>query len=65
MQEAVVRNLVAVVAEGLLYNNKAALEAPEALLNRAKAYKERHGLELPRWRKLDPKTGEVKHAWSG
>lgn len=64
MQEAVGRNLVSVVAEGLLYHNSAALEAPEPLRKRAEEYVERHGLELPRWRRFNPKTGEVEHAWA-
>lgn len=65
MQEAVMRNLVSVVAEGLLYHNKAALDAPEALRKRAKDYVERHGLTLPRWRRFNKATGEVEHAWAG
>lgn len=63
MQEAVERNLVSVVAEGLLYRNKAALDAPSPLRKRAQEYVERHNLKLPRWRMLTDEG--VVHAWTG
>lgn len=65
MQEAVNRNLVSVVAEGLLYRNKAALEAPALLRKRAEDYKERHNLTLPRWRRETEDGRGVIHAWTG
>jgi AcrR family transcriptional regulator len=65
MAEAVSRNLVSVVAEGLLYRNEAALNAPPLLRKRAEEYKERHKLTLPRWRKEREDGKGVVHAWTG
>jgi AcrR family transcriptional regulator len=63
MQEAIDRNLISVVAEGLLYRNPAALGAPAALRKRAEDYMQRHDMKLPRWRVIE--GGEVVHAWAG
>lgn len=65
MKAAVERNIVSVVAEGLLYLNPAALDAPAPIKNRAKEYMQKHDLKLPRWRKESKDGRGIIHAWAG
>ena len=62
MVEAVRKGVVKVVAEGLLYQDEAALEADYALYTKAQAYIKKHKLRLPRWRTVT--ESGVVHAWA-
>ncbi len=62
MAAAVAGKVVPVVAEGMIYHNAVALEAPATLRKAAKAHIDATGMKLPRWRKIDD-NGEVVHAW--
>lgn len=62
MEEAVIKGVVSVVAEGLVYGHPAATAAPAPLRAKAEAYVKAKDLKLPRWMVLT-EAGAV-HAWS-
>jgi AcrR family transcriptional regulator len=62
MVEAVKRRIVSIVAEGLVYNNKAAVEAPIELRRQAQKYADLRGMKVPRWLIVDDE-GTVTRAW--
>jgi len=63
MAAAVAQKIVPVVAEGILYHNEVALDAPVTLRKAAKSHIDRTGMKLPRWRKVAD-DGQVVHAWA-
>jgi AcrR family transcriptional regulator len=51
-----------IMVEGLVYNNKAAVEAPIELRRQAQKYADLRGMKVPRWLIVDDE-GTVTRAW--
>lgn len=62
MEEAVKRQMVSIVAEGLLYMHPTALAASRQLRKEAQTHLQTSGMKLPRWRVVTDKG--VRHAWA-